>query len=151
MRIIFLDFDGVLVPFAKKYQKTRPARVSPEAVVCLNTVIQMTGAKLVITSSWRLSSTIEKLDACVKKWGVVGDVVGKTITKETRGEEVADWLQCTPEFLRPLDPIESYVILDDEGDGMAPVEDYLVRVPNPMHGLLMPEALRAIKVLEGKS
>jgi len=150
VRVIFLDFDGVIVPFAKKYQKRRPALVSAEAVTCLNAVIKETGAKLVITSSWRKFAPIEKLDECVKKWGVVGDVVGKTVSlNKSRGKEIADWLQGAPEFFHLLDPIESYVILDDEED-MDPVKDHLVKVQNPVLGLLMSEALQAIEILRGK-
>ena len=130
-RIIFIDFDGVLVPFEKKAKKRRPAVVSLEAVVCLNTVIRKTEAKLVVTSSWGKSSSMEKLAECLGRWGVIGEVVGKScINNKPRGIQILDWLDCTPEFLRPIDPIESYAILDDLGVLEIP-DANLVQIPDP--------------------
>ena len=86
---------------------------------------------------------MQQLSTCLKKWGVVGDVVGATPRKMTRGAEIRAWLDGRSD-------VESFAILDDDGC-MAVVQDHLVQVPNPMRGLLMPEALRAVKILEGKT
>jgi trehalose-6-phosphatase len=145
-RIIFLDFDGPLVPFAKKYQKTRPAVVSKEAIACLNVLIKESGAKIVVTSSWRTHSTLEQLQTLLnKKWGVVGEVVGKTsksIVGSNRGREIESWL------VEHQGEVESFVILDDEDKGMYPLIDRVVKIDNHMAGMRPVDVSHALIVLE---
>lgn len=55
-KCIFLDFDGPMVPVRAYWlpNQTKPASVfDPVAVSLLNKLIQDSGAKLVISSSWR--------------------------------------------------------------------------------------------------
>ena len=55
MKIIFLDIDGVLNTYNSM------DRFCPKAVSCLNEFVQESGAKVVISSSWRLSWKIEEM------------------------------------------------------------------------------------------
>jgi hypothetical protein len=165
VKIVFLDFDGVLVPLAKKYQKTRPAVPSFVAVLNLNWITDTTGARIVVSSSWARGSSLEKLEAMLKAWGVTGKVVGKvtypnvhvsmdadagvTILKTycPRGAVIKSWLECiAPKFLLDNDPIESFVILDDEED-VAPFKSRLVKIAAPTLGLRKVEADLAIQLL----
>lgn len=144
-KIILLDFDGVVIPFTKKYQKMHPALPSLEAVATLNAIIKETGAKIVVTSAWRLFATIEALDACIKKWGVVGDVIGKAphLPSDSRGLEILSWLQDSS------GKTEEFVVIDDEASEMILVDDHFIKVQDPKKGLLLSDASAIIKILEG--
>ena len=62
MKIIFLDIDGVLntsetyIQRRKEYEKTKRwnVEIDLERVARLKYIINMTGAKVVLSSSWRL-------------------------------------------------------------------------------------------------
>jgi len=69
MKLIFLDFDGVLN--SNKYFKSLKRKkiphekilnsLSPEMVERLNKIIEATNAKIVISSTWRTMHTPEEL------------------------------------------------------------------------------------------
>ena len=139
MKTVMLDFDGVIVRFSAPAKKSRPAVADPCAVDCLNKIIERTGAKIVVTSDWRKSSSVEKLQDCLAKWGVVGEVVDKTPvrTDGDRGLEIAQWLVNNA-------PIESYAILDDEWIDHVLVGQWQVRC-EPMVGLCVVD--RVVEIL----
>lgn len=142
-KIVFLDFDGPMVPFELKYKKRRPALVSRGAVILLNSLLQYTGAKIVVTSSWRAHSSVEALTACVRKWGVEHDVLDKTPVignGTTRWQEIAAWLDDHSD-------VESYVIIDDEAVIISGAEERLVMV-DAMKGLQPLDAEKASRILE---
>ena len=144
-----LDFDGVLVKFVAPRKKRRPAIADPLCVAALNSVTDRTHAKIVITSSWRVGTPLEKLVECLRKWGVTGEVIGKTPNivencKDRRGKEILHWLTYD-EVLDGMQ-VRSFVIIDDEAD-MGLILARLVQ-PCPMTGLTMAEADQAVKILE---
>ena len=65
MRIIFLDIDGVLNSELwykeVKYANLEEKHFSPALVENLNTITDQTGAKIVVSSSWRKNKTLEQL------------------------------------------------------------------------------------------
>ncbi len=75
----------------------------------LKEIIDITGCKLVLTSSWRLyPSYIELMLKQLKAYGITaGDFFRKTGIKDSRAKEIYSCLQRHPE-------ITNYVILDDE-------------------------------------
>jgi len=154
--LIFLDFDGVLNSraflMANDYGERsneldsmlddfRVARnvqidaidvkqIDPSKVALLNQIVKETGAKIVVSSSWRIGKSIEHLQAILDFHGFVGEVIGKTCSfnnaDKVRGDEIYDWLfdyfhaPPTSEFVR-----EQFVIIDDDSD-MGDFEDRLV-------------------------
>ena len=125
-KIIFLDIDGVLRThksdlewsnkLVKPIFKGANRLFDKTAVDNLNEVIFLTGAKIVITSNWRIDLSLEEIQKIFKDRGIIGEVIGKTglvhlkegspIPIGNRGLEIQDWLE--------RDNIEKYVVIDDQ-------------------------------------
>lgn len=126
MKVIFLDIDGVLnnhdtlgldryIPTPLVLDKRIHDHMSPWCIWHLNDIIKQSDAKVVISSTWRLGESTERLQAMLDVYGFKGEVIGKTDWLKTndthRGDEIRKWL----EEHWNLD-IESFVILDDDSD-----------------------------------
>lgn len=125
MKLLFLDFDGVLN--SAKYIKRMDVdfdnpkfQVDPEAVIRVNAITECTGACIVVSSTWRNAFVghFEKLQECLLNCNITGEVVGATPSPTlmnnsilycgmTRSEEIRAWLHHRED-------VESYVVLDDE-------------------------------------
>lgn len=129
LRIVFLDFDGVLN--SEHWDRTRPwskVDLDPQAVQRLNQLNYL-DVRYVISSSWRKDAAFlgqhEPIEALLRAFGFTGHVVGRTpdlasrITATQRGQEILAWLEEQP-------AVESFVIFDDDDD-MGPVADRLVQ------------------------
>ena len=138
MKIIFLDFDGVLNSEAwwarEKQCQAEYGGVwshydlDERAIDRLNTIVHKTGAKVVVSSTWRKIHPLEELQAILRAVGFTGEVIdhtpgaghlaakslnGATVEgHKCRGEEIQSWLDHHSEE----DPVESFVILDDDSD-----------------------------------
>ena len=152
MKIIFLDIDGVLNHADFLYDRADRAEagehlhpdgaIDPECVEHLNAIIEATGAKVVVSSTWRLFRSCEKLQWCLDQKGFSGEVIGKTTSEdmETRGLQIDQWVRGHE--------VGSFVILDDDLD-VYPHADRHVKT-DFMHGGLQGEhAERAIEMLGG--
>jgi hypothetical protein len=148
MKIIFLDIDGVLNNLdSLRFPRTRikTSRHSytaahPSCVQALNQITDSTGARIVISSTWR-GIGLEVLFEIFHQWGIAGLTVGYTPLWDRafeRGDEIANWLS------RHLE-VESFVILDD-GDDMGHLRHRLVQT-NFEVGLTREDADRAIAIL----
>lgn len=84
MYVIFLDIDGVL-----NHGGTRPTTlategeppplpIAPECMARLNRLVAETGAKIVISASWRLRASWQDLGQVLVRQGLVADVIGGT-------------------------------------------------------------------------
>ena len=145
MKVIFLDFDGVLSAdsfrFAADFNVLPTNKeltilqnnndidlkdlrwINRKHVKFLNKIIAATDAKVVVTSDWRITSSINKLQIILNHCGFNGQVIGKTPSlMAPRGLEIQDWIDNNG-------PIDSFVIIDDRDD-MAHLIDRLVLV-NP--------------------
>ena len=142
MRIIFLDYDGVLVPFKAPGKKARPAIADPDCVSRLNAIVRATGAGIVVISDWRKSTSVKKLEECHEKWGMVGKIVGTTPIRANRALEILDWAANNQDVLPPDD---KFVILDD---GDLQIEEQVLI--DPMKGLSTKDMLEAINKLGEK-
>lgn len=156
MKVLFLDFDGVLNShkfITHQANHTNQSIVSmrdpktmidPEAVKILNKIIEATGAKVVISSSWRHLHEWEELQEMLIARGFEGEVIGQTpdaaVSGPDRGHEIQEWLDAH------LD-VESFVIIDDSSD-MAHLMDKLVST-SFYTGLLESHIEPAIKHLNG--
>jgi hypothetical protein len=139
MKIIFLDFDGVLnssqflkrsefaAPLTEREAKYRFGHphsnldtydlrmIDHTKVMLLNQIIERTGAQVVISSSWRLGRDISDLRDVLVFCGFVGEVIGVTpeLWNSIRGEEINEWL-CENWGVGLDDDV--FVILDDDDD-----------------------------------
>jgi hypothetical protein len=113
MKVIFSDIDGVLNSSHKTEHDvlTEGGYLNTEMVSNLNRLIRDTGAKVVISSSWRVINTQEEIDAALKQAGFVGEIIGMTPRSSHgfRGLEIREWH-------RGRTDIENYIILDDDSD-----------------------------------
>lgn len=142
MKIIFLDFDGVLVSGFDYFLGDVPNKA---AVAALNRVIEATGASIVVSSSWRVGTSLKELQETLNNWGVRGIVIGKTpvikYLNEPRGIEIQEFI----EDFTLTDDIESFVIIDDNSD-MCELKPYLV-LTEKRNGLTDSDAEECIKML----
>ena len=106
----------------------------PEGVAALNHIVQATGARIVVTSTWREEYSLEELREHLARWGVTGAVIDQTPLAKTRGQEIQAWLE--------EHAVEKFVILDDDVD-MGPLQAHLVKTETEV-GLTMCEAEMAI-------
>lgn len=125
MKIIFLDIDGVMddkeylkeFGYSHPYNDGRESDFSPRCVARLNWLIEKTGAKIVLSSSWRTAyyrdNWLEEVQTLMTRNGVIGQVVGITPRMQhlnwdvTRSIEILTWVATRPN-------IESWVAIDDE-------------------------------------
>ena len=76
MKVLAVDFDGVLVRFKSPGKKARPAIADRECVIYLNTICQVTGAKVLISSDWVKTNTPAGLEGVMRKWGFTEEFAG---------------------------------------------------------------------------
>lgn len=176
MKVIFLDIDGVLNSEnwyrprldGKRLDEDYPySEIDPDAVSELNRIIFKTGAKVVVSSVWRLGRTPQELQRILQKKGFSGDVISITpsmsFTRNTpmtvpRGCEIEHWLEKEGKFQRvnwskeeqlkyvEKAKVKNYVILDDDSDMQYGQREHFVRIPSSA-GLTEELADQAIEIL----
>jgi len=106
MKIIFLDIDGVLNNHASL---TDGVHLLWEKCLLIEDLCEHTGAKVVVSSVWRLGTDIKELKHILWRSGL-SQVIDKTPNskKGFRGDEVRMWMQDKV--------VERYVIIDDDSD-----------------------------------
>ena len=113
MKIVFLDIDGVLNGH-EWIHRQGGRRINPKPASHLNILLARTGAKVVISSTWRSWvnrgwMTVEGFGAMLRSHGIdaeVVDVLPRGTTSE-RDHQIRDWVR------QHKDEIESYVAIDD--------------------------------------
>ena len=117
MKVIFLDFDGVMDTgyyFAALIREHKPRFDSygmvfdPYCIENLRKIIDKTGAKIVVSSTWKDSMYSEEILEMWHNRNLPGIVIGTTPTydNKARGYEIDTWLdECDEEC--------QYVIIDD--------------------------------------
>lgn len=135
MKVIFLDIDGVLnvmFPGRDNYGRL----FHPEFVDNLRWIIDETGAKIVMSSTWRFAG-LEKMKQMWIDRNLPGELIDITIDcvqlvddgraefydLVERGHEIQQWLDEHPE-------VENYVILDDDNDFLTSQRVNFVRTSN---------------------
>lgn len=162
MRLVFLDIDGVLNSFEKcidlnlSHSEWCPETMNafgitldvfPEHIERVNRITEETGAKIVLSSSWRVGYLADWADVIIHlhNSGLRGFLVGRTphgSGLNTRGKEIEAWFTDHPD-----EKIESFVILDDD-DKMDPFMDRLIRTDH-QKGIQDEHVNRAIGMLNG--
>ena len=155
LKIIFLDFDGVmdtayydhvLNKMGLAGSDTFGTVFDPECVRNLKYIIDMTGADIVVSSSWKHFMTYKDL---LDMWdarklpGFVTDVTPTPNVKRCRGDEIDAWLnECKDDC--------EYVIIDDmDGSNFNSHQLPRLIVVNPFNGLDHDSAERAVMLLKG--
>lgn len=111
MKVIFLDVDGVLNSdeYIEKTQKLNiqgiEREVDPEKITLLKNAIIETGAKVVLSSSWRHTKNGKYLKQLLGEYGIFTD--STPFLNHERGKEIKQWLINHPDA-------EDFIILDDE-------------------------------------
>lgn len=169
MKILFLDIDGVLNSIRSVIAFANPERGSlsfsldprfdvqftqeyfkldPIAVLLTKRVIEETGAKIVISSTWRIGSCVEhfhKMFACYG-WDTTDIIIDMTPRcGKIRGHEIAAWLENN----NHLD-ITNYVIVDDNSDFLPEQKPHLVQT-NMNIGFSHITYEQCIKILNDKN
>ena len=157
MKVIFLDIDGVLNHTGcKEKLKSGCYFVAEYKMALLKKLVEETGAKIVLSSSWRIgwfdlengirSHNANDFIALREKFAEYGlEFLGYTPFKSVkgRGEEIDLWLRAWEG-----EPVESFVILDDmNGRYLRPYAGRLVRTSFTT-GLLPKHVELAKKILE---
>lgn len=131
MKIVFLDIDGVL-NHEKWYRERMEARergeefapyplseIDPKCVEVLNDICAATGAKIVISSTWRHSG-IEYCRNVLNKCGLTAEIIDITPSNRSdmclRGNEILKWIKDNKELVGDYYNFTEYVILDDDSD-----------------------------------
>lgn len=158
MKIVFLDIDGVLNSddwyksgeAKKAYEKTKIVsdyHFDPKAWKLVEKLLIETGAKIILTSSWRNFT----LKATLKDFtGTNFEVLNKYIVGVTprsklrhRGKEIETFIQNTDI------KIDRYVIIDDDTDFNSEQLPYFVRT-DWFHGITEENYNKAKKILNNE-
>lgn len=164
MKVIMLDIDGVLNVCSQEFDKYGQIFHS-HLVENLKTIIDVTGAKIVISSSWRYSG-LKVMQQMWKDRELPGEVIDITpneidVVKTglcefydmvCRGDEIQLWLNNHPE-------ITNYCIIDDDDDMLeSQLSNYVKTSGNIRHkgcidigyGLTQECAMMVIDILNKK-
>ena len=149
-KYIFLDIDGPLNTGRNDYLD--PDKYGHHfdnmAVNNLRRIVDRTGARIVVSSSWRHLG-LERLQDIWNGWGMPGEIEGFTPgiwgedrVFDTRGEEIKQWLK------ENAGGSYSYVVLDDMDDSEAVdgQSEYWIQV-DPHCGISFEDADNAIRIL----
>ena len=161
MKVIFLDIDGVLNLIPQGHDKYG-AIFHNHLVENLRYLVEQTQAKIVISSTWRMSG-LEEMKNMWKDRNLPGEVIGVTPIsrflredetfdeRKERGREIQEYIDNN------LATIENYVILDDDTDMMNHQWEYFVQTSNNLdhedcvdigYGLTKKCTEKAIKILK---
>ncbi len=150
MKVIFLDFDGVLNSerFVRSWDQ-HGVPIDPSRITVLKRIVAATDAKIVLSTSWR-SYWAPEAECC--------DAVGigiNTLFREygleifdrtpdlhrSRELEIAAWLADHPQT-------ENYVVLDDDFlDGTGFLKGHFIKTSRFKNGLEEADSDRAIEIL----
>lgn len=155
MKVIFLDIDGVL-NYTQWYVSDRnpgnlngeEGDIDPMCADRINHICEETGAKIVLSSDWRINwpFCVDRIEKGGIKKGLIVDKTPEHMWIEhaseefkSRGCEIDDWLFQHPECDR-------YVIIDDRKDFTEEQQPNLVHI-NSMRGIDDVDVMFAIKIL----
>ena len=153
MKIIFLDFDGVmdtsyydhiLSKEGKPGNDEYGAVFDPYCIQNLKRIIEETEADIVVSSSWKYMMSYQDF---LNMWkdrelpGFITDVTPNPVDRRKRGDEIDAWIEeCKTEC--------QYVIIDDlEANNFNEHQIPRLLIVNPFFGLDEETAERAIHIL----
>ena len=124
-RILFLDVDGVLNSVGSVLALGGPSDcLDPVSVGLVARLCRETGAKIVVSSTWRIGRDVERLKEELARAGapqLAEFIIDKTDTVPgIRGKQIARWLEAN-------DFSGRYVIVDDDSDMLPEQKPYFVQ------------------------
>lgn len=139
MKVIFLDVDGVL----NSSQDGNSIRLRTDLnLKLLQRVVRETGAKIVLSSSWRNgpAKVLNNLHKRLEEYGL--EIMESTpdLGSLCRGDEIRQWLNANEEH------VEKFLILDDEDNMAEFTEEDLVQTDSRI-GLQEEDSIKCIKIL----
>lgn len=166
MKVIFLDIDGVLNAvdymvslhhnFRSKVDKGLTSYPIPNDVVrdeygqyfdprCVNyleSIVNFTGAKIVVSSTWRKDG-LQRMKNLWQYRELPGEIIDITpILYRPRGEEIAAWLEEN-------DHVTNYCIIDDDSDMLISQHLNFVQT-NGEFGLTFKDTERIVEILNNE-
>ncbi len=143
MKVIFLDFDGVITTLESRWN------IDSEKCKLVKRICDETGAKIVISSSWRKSNLEYTMKQFSKESFLLYDYVidvtkrlsisGSASITIPRGVEIL-------EYIESHDSITNYVILDDDTDMLLWQRNHFVHT-STHEGINEKNVEQAIKIL----
>ena len=121
MKVIFLDFDGVITTYESKW------KIDVNKIKIINDICDKTNAKIIVTSSWRIGhrGDVSAFHERLKRYFInhnyldivkytfdmfINNIVGMTeCIGGLRGDEIKSYMSEHSE-------VENYVIIDDDSD-----------------------------------
>lgn len=169
MKLIFLDIDGVLnhelyyrsddYPKGDEGINWDILQISRKSIELLNKLVEDTGAKVVISSSWRKNRTVDELKLLFNKCGFIGEIIDKTPVlffgnndykySVPRGCEIKAWLELNKDILNAKIEDVRYVILDDDSDMLYWQRDKFLWC-DPYCGITKNTVYKATRILNRK-
>ncbi len=167
MKLIFLDLDGVVnsdvYNSSELYKQATAGKsdalimliehnshLDPDAIKLVNELVDRSGAKVVLSSSWRFKYSPEEATEILKSRGATFTIIANTpkYTSEesnfkSRGEEIASYLSSLK--YQP----ESFVILDDRSD-VGNLKNNLV-LTDAKYGITVLDVEKGLKILGTKA
>jgi len=162
MNIVFLDIDGVLNTHNYLVKQVEQDGINsyqaqfnfcPDSLKNLKQIVEETDAKIIISSTWRISFKCAYDDPHRKFWkaimknlasiGIHKRVIGITPSlndTRIRGEEIKSWLSNNQ--------VDNFVIIDDDSD-MADLMSHLAKC-NWSDGITKEVKDKAINILNGE-
>jgi hypothetical protein len=160
MKIIFLDIDGVLnhelfyrgyTKYPRKTIKRPLDQIDQGSVEILNDLIKETGAKVVISSTWRRHYTPEEMQGFLEHFGFKGEVIGSTPIYNqaniVRGNEILGWIRENEKMLGQYSAYnDRYVIFDDDSEFLYWQRNNFIHIDRYC-GLSPSNVYQAVKIL----
>jgi len=158
MKIIFLDFDGVLNSYSDR-PKVAPFVINghiglyPEKIDLLNKIIAETKASIVVSSAWRGGRSVNDLQIILADAGFKysQSVIGKTSThyignfpQLARGLQISDWITNGKSLYNIK--VDDFIVIDDESSGLTELGELFFQI-NGQTGLTLEDAEEIIKRL----
>jgi hypothetical protein len=117
LKVIFLDIDGVLNTDAS-VERDGGRSICPDCLANLAALVRSTGAKIVLTSTWRLyDDTRARLSVVFREAGLRMAWIDETphFRYTPRFKEIVDWLR--------RHTVEQFAIIDDDPRAGTGLED----------------------------
>lgn len=147
MKILFLDFDGVVRVPLDEALTVGSVDFCPERLRWVAELCQRLGARVVVTSDWRLWTDRPGVEE------LIGEHLAEHLHADWRTEieghpprhvEVARWLECH------RGEVSGFVVLEDVAQHFEGASDGMVErlvMTDPRHGLRPRDVMRAEAVL----
>ena len=151
--VVFLDIDGVLndggwwrlqkdkIRGPREDEATWRSMINPEGVARLNRITAATGARLVVSSSWRGPHNFERLCRILHDSGVAAPILGVTPHMAYRDREILQYVM--------REGVTAWIAIDDMS--LPELRPEHVVMTSWDGGLLDEHVERAIALLERQS